>query len=337
MSLEEKIKSRVMELGGDFVGIAPGSRFETAPAFSDPSKLLPDFRSVISFGIAMNRGALEAWFSKRNRRPLVLQDQLATEEVDRISLHLSSWLERQGFKSVFISQNGYYNIYRGRPDFSHKHAAVAAGLGRLGQSSVFVHTKFGAAVHLASVITEAELTPDPVVSDEDDPCDRCNYCVSICPTQAMSLERKNSFIMDGHEHTHQWVDKLRCGWGCAGFSGHQYQIGSRTVGTWAYNDLPMPADRYVFSNEYIEADRFLRHPAEVAEQVITNGTEYCGNCQKICVGSKKDNAALFKLHMNSGVVAIPEEANLLLNVKSANLHLEKYRMPADEVEALVQN
>ena len=124
MSLEENIKERVMDLGADFVGIASHSRFEGAPEFSDPQTLLPNYRSVIAFGIAMNRGALEAWFSKRSRRPLVLQDGLATQELDRISLHLSRWLERQGYKTVFVSQNGYYNVMRGRPDFSHKHAAL---------------------------------------------------------------------------------------------------------------------------------------------------------------------------------------------------------------------
>ena len=161
MSFEKKIKERVLDLGADFVGIASRSRFDYAPRFSDPKRLLPDFQSVVSFGIAMNRGALEAWFSKSSRRPLFLHDRLATQEVDQISLHLSRWFERQGFKSLFISQNGYYNVMRGRPDFSHKHAAVAAGLGGLGLSSNFVHTEYGAAVHIASVITEAEIDRIP--------------------------------------------------------------------------------------------------------------------------------------------------------------------------------
>ena len=337
MSLEEKVKEKVLDLGVDFVGIAPRHRFENAPAFSDPRKLLPNFHSVVAFGVAMSRGALEAWFSKANRRPLVLQDQLAIEEVERISLHLSGWLERQGFKSVFIGKIGYYNTFRGRPDFSHKHAAVAAGLGRLGQSSLFVHTKFGASVHLASVITEAELVPDPLVSDEDDPCHRCKFCIEVCPAQAISRERTKSFFMEGREFSHQWVNKLRCAWGCAGLSGHQYQIGNRTVGTWAYNELPIPQELSDYSTRYIEADRFLRHPMEVAEMVITKGTEYCGNCHKICVGSKKDNAALFKLHLNSGVLEIPAERSMLHQIESANAKLDKYHVPVEEVEALVRS
>lgn len=336
MSLEQEIKDRAMDLGADFVGIAPNTRFDGAPPFSDPKNLLPEFRSVIAFGIAMNRGALEAWFSKKNRRPLVLQDQLATEELDRISHQLSRWLERQGHKSVFISQNGYYNVMRGRPDFSHKHAAMAAGLGRLGLSSNFVHNQYGASVHLASVITEAELKPDPMVSDEANPCHGCKTCLKICPEQAMNREVQVSFIMEGKEYTHQKLEGLRCAWGCAGLSGHHYQIGDRTVGTWAYNDLTRPTDRREFFGKFLEADRLLRHPKEMAEMVLTNGTEYCGNCLKICIGPKKDTAALFKLHLNSGVVDIPDDPSISLNLISANAKLEKYRVPVEEVMAIVQ-
>ena len=336
MSLEEKVKSRVLELGADFVGIAPRSRFDGAPEWSHPENLLPDFHSVVAFGIAMNRGALEAWFSKRSRRPQVLLDRWATQEVDRIAFYVSRWLERQGVKSLFVAQNFHYNTFRGRPDFSHKHAAMAAGLGRLGLSSLFVHTQFGAAVHLCSVITEAELAPDPLVSDEDDPCHRCKSCINICPVQAISQERTKSFVMEGREYSHQWVNKLSCAWGCGGLSGHQYQIGNRTVGTWSYNDLPMPDDTYQFSSEFVATDRFTRHPMELAEMVITQGTEYCGNCHKVCVGTKKDTTALLKLHLNSGVVKIPDDPTLLLNLKSANARLEKYPIPDEEVVALFQ-
>jgi len=337
MTIEEKIKNSVLDLGADFVGIASKSRFDGAPGFSDPEKLLPNFRSVIAFGIAMNRGALEAWFSKNSRRPLILQDRLATGELDRISLHLSRILEREGYKSVFVSQNGYYNVMRGRPDFSHKHAAMAAGLGRLGLSSNFVHTRYGASVHISSVITEAELSPDPMVSDEDNPCNGCKTCLEICPEQAMNREDQVSFTMEGKEYFHQKLDGLCCAWGCAGLSGHHYQIGNRTVGTWSYNDLPRPVDMREFYNKFLEADKSLRHPKEQVEMVLTNGTEYCGNCHKICVGTKEDTAALFKLHLNSGVANIPDDPSLILNLMTANNKLEKYRIPAEEIKALLRN
>lgn len=333
MSIEDQVKSRVLELGADFVGIASRSRFDNAPEWSDPRNLMPGFRSVIAFGIAMNLGTLEAWFSKATRRPQVLADKWATQEIERISLTLTRWLERQGHKSLFIAQNGHYHTYRGRPDFSHRHAAVAAGLGKPGLSANFVHTQFGAAVHLCSVITEAELSPDPLVGDEFDPCLDCSDCLDICPVRAISRERTKSFTMDGREYSHLWVNKLVCAWGCGGYFGHRYKIGGRTVGTWAYNSLPIPARRtdgpYRFSEEFVKANRTVRHPMELAEMVIDQGTEYCGNCQKVCAGTPDDRRALMKLHMESGTVPIPEDPTMFLNLKAANNNLKDYPIPGE--------
>ena len=152
----------------------------------------------------------------------------------------------------------------------------------------------------------------------------------------MNQEVQTSFKMDGREFFHQKLDGLRCAWGCAGLSGHEYKIGNRTVGTWSYNDLARPTDRREFYNKFQEADRYLRHTKELAEMVLTNGTEYCGNCLKICVGSKEDNAALFKLHLNAGVAEIPDDPSLVLNLTTANAKLEKYRVPEEEITALIR-
>ena len=329
MPLEENIKEKVLNGGADFVGIAPRSRFEAAPPPSRPENLMPDFRSVVAFGVAMDRGPLEAFVGKRSRRPLGLANGWAYDILTRLQYDLCHWLERQGHKSLFVLQNGNYNLYRGRPDFSHMHAAVAAGLGRLGLGSFFVHSEFGGAVHLASIITEADLTPDAMVNDEEDPCHQCKFCIDVCPVQAISRERTKSFVMEGREHTQQWVDKIACAWGCNGLAGHQYKIGKRTVGTWAYNDLPVPT-REEISSKFVDANRLQRHPMELAEIEITNGTTFCAYCNKVCVGSKKENAAMMKLHLDSGVVEIPKDPTMLYQLHDHNNKLEKYHIPTME-------
>ena len=74
MSLEENVKEKVLSLGADFVGIAPSSRFEAAPEHARAEKLMPKFKSVVAYGIAMDRGSLEAYFSKASRRPIRRRD-----------------------------------------------------------------------------------------------------------------------------------------------------------------------------------------------------------------------------------------------------------------------
>ena len=108
------------------------------------------------------------------------------------------------------------------------------------------------------------------------------------------------------------------------------------MGTWSYNDLERPENLVEFFGRFLEADRFLRHPKELAEMVLTNGTEYCGNCAKICVGSKEETMALFKIHLNAGPVRIPDDPSLVLNLAAENSKLEKYRIPEDEIRSLIQ-
>jgi ferredoxin len=231
------VKARVLESGADFVGIASSDRFDGAPPHADPARIMPDYRAVICFGIAMSRGCLQAWFSKRSRRPQDDFDYRATESLDDVSFGLTRFLEQEGSSSCYIKQNESYNFYNGfKPDFSHKHAAMVAGLGAIGKSSLFVHPKFGAAVHLGSAITEAPLDPDPMIdADEENLCDDCGYCVQICPVQAIRSKEQETFIMSGKTYTHHRHDMLRCFVGCDGLDGHEYRIGKKTVGTWSYN------------------------------------------------------------------------------------------------------
>ena len=46
------------------------------------------------------------------------------------------------------------------PEFSHRYAALAAGIRRLGWSGNLLTREFGALVELGSVLTSARLTPD---------------------------------------------------------------------------------------------------------------------------------------------------------------------------------
>ena len=67
------------------------------------------------------------------------------------------------------------------PDFAHRYAAVATGLGRLGWSGNLLTPEFGAAVYLGTVLTSATLQSDPLC--ENNPCDLCLLCTSVCPVE----------------------------------------------------------------------------------------------------------------------------------------------------------
>jgi len=66
---------------------------------------------------------------------------------------------------------------------SYKHIAEAAGLGRIGMSSLLITEKYGPRVRLAVCLTEAVLEPSPLI--ENHICRYCNVCVLKCPAKAL--------------------------------------------------------------------------------------------------------------------------------------------------------
>lgn len=104
--------------------------------------------------------------------------------IDRLGLLCGQMIEKKGglYMPIPASQtvNGH-NTYAG--EFSHKKAAVYAGLGTIGKNALFLHRDFGPAVRLGTVFTNLPLeTGEPL---GENLCDGCNLCVKHCPAQAL--------------------------------------------------------------------------------------------------------------------------------------------------------
>ena len=71
--------------------------------------------------------------------------------------------------------------------FSHKKAAVRAGLGYIGKSCLFISRKFGPRVRLATVFTDAPL--ETVCMEQKSLCGDCDICSKAC--KAMAIKNVN--------------------------------------------------------------------------------------------------------------------------------------------------
>ena len=106
--------------------------------------------------------------------------------VDRMILQCGFILEKHGYKyipvgaSQSINKDGWNYLAR----YSHKKAAVLAGLGSIGKNDLFLHKKFGAAVRLGTLFTDCpfEITEHKYIST----CIGCNRCVEACPAKALT-------------------------------------------------------------------------------------------------------------------------------------------------------
>lgn len=77
----------------------------------------------------------------------------------------------------------------GRGLLSMKHAAVLAGLGTLGKSTLLLNEAYGNLLTLGAILTEIDLASDP---PEESIClDGCGLCLKNCPAQALDGTRVN--------------------------------------------------------------------------------------------------------------------------------------------------
>lgn len=67
----------------------------------------------------------------------------------------------------------------------HKTVAVHAGLGWIGKSALFLTEKYGSAVRLKSVLTNAPLECEEGAILESK-CNNCTLCADACPGKAIS-------------------------------------------------------------------------------------------------------------------------------------------------------
>jgi epoxyqueuosine reductase len=139
--------------GADLMGVAPAERLAGAPEGHRPVDLLPGARSVIVCARRIPRGAFDA-------PATVYQNamNIAHQHLDRIAMQLALAIDEAGGRAIPIPSDEPYRHWEaqrmyGRGDLSHKHAAEAAGLGRLGRNSLLITREFGNRVHLVSVVT----------------------------------------------------------------------------------------------------------------------------------------------------------------------------------------
>ena len=275
--LTHAVKEKANALGANLVGIAPISRFTGAPPELHPKRLLPEATFVISMAYRINRGIQQLHL--RGPSPMPFSRFAGLEPLNRLddmALDLANFLEDMDFISLPVPANRYYFKEEGIGEVSHKHAAMAAGLGRLGRGGFLVTPQFGGAVQLITVLTTAPLVADAIL--EEDLCQGCPQpCVSVCPVDAISRDRDRVIEMDGREYRYGWLSYLRCQWCCGGLVMDKK--------AYALSDLPMPVleeeDDPVRVNEEFLLAAKKRFPWDSANRAISQYNA-CSKCYVIC-------------------------------------------------------
>lgn len=128
---------------------------------------------------------------------------LLNEKLDALGELCKDYLENIGYRAYaqttknlgwdFGSDNSF--------DLPHKTIATKAGLGWIGKSALFVTRKYGSALRISSVLTDAPLDCGSPI--EKSYCGNCTQCMDTCPAGAVSginwnvNLKRNDFYDDG--------------------------------------------------------------------------------------------------------------------------------------------
>ncbi|MHA1257232.1 MAG: hypothetical protein ACTSPS_16705 [Promethearchaeota archaeon] len=206
------------------------------------------------------------------------------------------------------------------PDFSHRCAAVAAGLGRVGWSGNVVTEDYGARVLFNSVITDAKLTPDTPM--EKNPCNNCKLCEKVCQSGFFSRDEGEKISIAGVEET---IGKRKSlAYCCAICGGLACQNRFPEFSTWSpYPPITLPLDdtidEFVFdlqkdlilSQDPEDAKYMLKYARQIVDKLHNKPLDVylltCSQCQLVCGPTMKDKKEAYKSIIDAGVIYKPKK------------------------------
>lgn len=102
------------------------------------------------------------------------------------------------YSSILIPASFPYHVKELREVLSHRHVAVAAGLGEFGWNNLLITPQYGTRQRLITIVTSAKLDPEPIY-DGKPLCnyDDCKICINVCPAKAISPNESIELIIDG--------------------------------------------------------------------------------------------------------------------------------------------
>lgn len=215
---KEELREYAFSRGLDLVGVANIERFAGAPERMHPASLFPEARSVIVVGKRILRGGWRGIEEGTYWPAYTHFDYHGLLNTFFIPLPLyetACFIEDHGYEAVPY----YPGVPEVQPTVSPLHeggippevnlavriAAVAAGLGEIGWSKVFLSKRFGPRQRLACLITDLALEPDPLV-EPNSICSLCMKCVEGCPG-AIPHQREGKMVeIQIEDRTYRWAD-----------------------------------------------------------------------------------------------------------------------------------
>lgn len=175
--MQKLLKQNLIDFGADIVG------FSKLP--NSPIKDQPNLTYAVTVAVKISNAVLKTI----NQRPTIEyfhEYRTANALLDRITFLGARVIENLGFNAFPIAASQSTaedkSLFKGL--FSHKIGARLSGLGFIGKSGLFISTKYGSKVRLATILTDMPVESElPIIENG---CGDCEICKKACPAGAIS-------------------------------------------------------------------------------------------------------------------------------------------------------
>jgi epoxyqueuosine reductase QueG len=161
----------------------------TLVGFSDLGDKAPSEFPHLRYAVTIVRRLSDTVIETIDGKPTIMyfhHYRTTNTKLDLLALDAVDFIEAQGYSALPIaasqSTNTEKDAYRGV--FSHKTAAVLAGLGFIGKNALFINPKLGSKLRLATVLTDMPLSAEFPVMERG--CGSCEICKNACPAKAIT-------------------------------------------------------------------------------------------------------------------------------------------------------
>lgn len=165
MELNEIWETRIKDCGADFVYFIDALEF--------PEEVLDGCACAVLFGKALSKEYISD--IRENREPKHKEIFNTERKMDNLAVKIAAELEKAGYKGIGKLKTGL---------LPHKSAALRAGLGFIGKNNLLITEKYGCALMLGKVLTDAPFKTSRCAPQEPK-CGDCTVCVDVCPTKTL--------------------------------------------------------------------------------------------------------------------------------------------------------
>ena len=185
------LRDLCIQAGADDVGFVQMDRPELDTDRDDILEAAPWTTTLVSFVIKMNRENIRSPM----RSLANVEFHASDDQVTETSRKIVRALEQQGVRAMHTAFGFPMEADRWPGKMwvvSHKLAAQAAGLGKIGIHRNIIHPQFGSFIFLGTVLINRQVAEYHEQIDFD-PCLNCKLCVAACPTGAIKPDGEFNF------------------------------------------------------------------------------------------------------------------------------------------------